>query len=177
MKDKRVELIINAVDINLKHHIFDTCCDSGLIGISLIKHKKDLENFPINLTFIDHSIFGISELKKNLHKLNHQDYLHQNFPHLKIQVEAQDVKKFIFPTQIPSAIIIAGVGGYLIIEILKENLSLSPNHQMLLMAHSHLEALKSYLSKDSLNKYIIQSEYETTYNQKSYSLLVVNLTY
>ncbi|MBL4913493.1 tRNA (adenine(22)-N(1))-methyltransferase TrmK [Shewanella schlegeliana] len=111
-------------------HIWDCCCDHGLLGAALLKRKA-----ADNLHFVDVVPSLMHEVKQKLQRfhpdaeLSKQTALAHDQSHW--QVHCLDVAKLALATKEQrQLIIIAGVGGELTIELVQQIMARHPQHSL-----------------------------------------------
>jgi tRNA (adenine22-N1)-methyltransferase len=141
---KQIEALISA-DYT---HIWDTCCDHGHLGTSLIAHQKApnihlVDIVPELITPLDEKL---SRLFANPYSPTHSD-THSPIP-THWQTHCLDISKL--PLQLHSGkhlVIIAGIGGDLMIECMRSIISQQPTREIdfLLCPVRHLHTLRQQL--------------------------------
>jgi len=148
------------------NHIWDCCCDHGLLGCALLARQAN-ENILNNIHFVDIVPEIMAQLDNKLHRF---------YSNLAWETHCQDV------TKLPLAkydgnqlIIIAGIGGDLMIKfiesIYKQHKSL--NIDFLLCPVHHQYALRQKLIElnFSLKKEVLIED-----NQRFYEIILVSTT-
>jgi tRNA (adenine22-N1)-methyltransferase len=147
-------------------HIWDTCCDHGYLGESLISHQK-----APNIHLVDIVPKIITPLDKRLSRLFSNPYSapsSQANPQTHWQTHCLDISKL--PLQHYSGkhlIIIAGIGGDLMIECMRRIISEHPAQEIdfILCPVRHLHTLREQLIelKMSLKEEVLIKEKKIFY--------------
>lgn len=159
----RLQQIFNLVDKQYTH-IWDCCCDHGLLGISLLNG-----NIAKSVHFVDVVPNLMNKLEQKLTKFwlgdNRAWHVHC------IDVKNLPISQFVNnPKQDNHLIIIAGVGGELIIECMRELLikTAALNVEFILCPVHHNYNLRQYLR---LNNVGLISEQLIKENNRYYEIL------
>jgi tRNA (adenine22-N1)-methyltransferase len=116
---KRLKTIDNMITEHYQS-IWDCCCDHGLLGLSLLKRKA-----ADNINFVD----IVPSLTTKLERLLQQHFNSTEFVD-NWQVHCIDVAELPLATNTKQLVIIAGVGGELLINFIEQIIS---NYQQVLM--------------------------------------------
>ena len=151
-------------------HIWDTCCDHGYLGESLISHQK-----APNIHLVDIVAKIITPLDDRLSKLFSNPYSQANLQ-THWQTHCLDISRL--PLQKYSGkhlIIIAGIGGDLMIECMRRIMSEHPSQEIdfILCPVRHLHTLREQLIelKMTLKKEVLIKE-----NKIFYEILLLSNT-
>jgi tRNA (adenine22-N1)-methyltransferase len=109
---KRLQAINNMIDTHYQN-IWDCCCDHGLLGLTLLNRKT---------ADIIHFVDIVPSLTTRLESLLEKYFVAEGYTHCW-QVHCIDVAKLPLTTNEKHLIIIAGVGGELLIEFMESIIS------------------------------------------------------
>jgi tRNA (adenine22-N1)-methyltransferase len=164
---------INSMINNRYQHIWDCCCDHGLLGLTLLTRKA-----ANNIHFVDivPSLTAPLELLLQTH-FSSTDYAQY------WQVHCIDVAKLPLTSQNKQLIIIAGVGGKLMIDLI-EKITLSYQKKLPENSNSDLEFILcpvhyNYQVRQSLAKhnFTLIDEYIVTENKRFYEIIHVKTSF
>ncbi|PAJ75492.1 hypothetical protein CJF42_04975 [Pseudoalteromonas sp. NBT06-2] len=164
---KRLERINNMI-INKYDHIWDCCCDHGQLGIKLLTKK-----IASKIHFVDIVSPLMTELETKL-----QRYFSVNPTCKNWQVYCLDVAQLPLESTCKKSkqlVIIAGVGGDLLIELVNGIIKSNPEHNLeflLCPVHHHYKVRKSLkaLELGLIDEQIIRE------NNRFYEILHVSKT-
>jgi tRNA (adenine22-N1)-methyltransferase len=121
----RLQQLVNMVS-KTYDHIWDTCCDHGLLGEALLHQLETNENSASTIHFVDIVPELMFELEQRLSKrlpgrapLDAEEHEHGFGWEVRCQ-DVIDLDLSEFPDDHTHLVIIAGVGGELAIEIVKK---------------------------------------------------------
>jgi len=142
------------------NHIFDCCCDHGFLGQGLLQREA-----ADTVHFVDVVEPIMAELKERLEQFYGIDCSRNNW-----QVQCQDVARLSLPAEGSTLVIIAGVGGDLLIELVTELVSAHPDQclEFLLCPVYHNYKVRQALTGLSLSLIDEQLVHE---NRQSYEVL------
>jgi tRNA (adenine22-N1)-methyltransferase len=151
-------------------HIWDTCCDHGYLGESLISHQK-----APNIHLVDIVAKIITPLDDRLSKLFSNPYSQANLQ-THWQTHCLDISRL--PLQKYSGkhlIIIAGIGGDLMIECMRRIMSEHPSQEIdfILCPVRHLHTLREQLIE---LKMTLKEEVLIKENKIFYEILLLSNT-
>lgn len=154
MVSLRLKKICNLVDIN--SIVADIGTDHGIIPIELSK------------SCISKKIIATDISKNSLEKLEHKLIYNSNI--LNIETRVSD-GLYCFDEFEVDTIIISGMGGILIKEILEKNLSVAKTaNSLILSPNNSLDILRKFLLQ---NNFVIEKEDDVIENKKYYQILKV----
>ncbi len=133
MLKERLRAIINLV--NNKNVVADIGCDHGFVCKALLKEER-----AKSVIACDISEGSLAKAKKLLKDFNNVQFRLCNGLEGLRNKEAE-------------VIIIAGMGGYLITDILEENKSIALNATLLLLPHNNEHILREFLATNGFNIY------------------------
>lgn len=144
-------------------YVWDLCCDHGFIGEQFLKSN----NIPKEIIFIDRVQSIISSLENRLVTTDIPKGVRLNFiAKSATEVNYEKTKKNLF--------IIAGIGGVLSIEILKQILKTQSNllsSTFIVSAHENIPQLREYIQSTKLR---LLDEKLIKDNGKYYEILVLS---
>ncbi|MDD3821823.1 MAG: class I SAM-dependent methyltransferase [Bacilli bacterium] len=153
---KRLKALANCVPHQAK--VIDIGCDHGLLGIYLVKNK-----LVSNMIISDISEAALNQAKRNITKYNLIN---------KIKVQQGDGLAVIDYDCNIDTIIIAGLGGQTIIDILTKNQSfLLPIKNIILQPQNNVYCVRQKITKLG---YFISYEELIKENEHIYTLIVFN---
>jgi len=110
---KRLETINSMIDTHYQN-IWDCCCDHGLLGLTLLKRRT---------ANIIHFVDIVPSLTSRLESLLQQHFVAEDYTQ-RWKVHCIDVAKLPLTTNEKHLVIIAGVGGELLIEFMESIISM-----------------------------------------------------
>ncbi|WP_432470858.1 tRNA (adenine(22)-N(1))-methyltransferase [Amphritea sp. HPY] len=142
------------------NHIFDCCCDHGFLGQALLQR-----NIADTVHFVDVVEPIMAELQDQLERLYGTGY-----PRNSWQVQCQDVAALSLPKDGSTLVIIAGVGGDLLIDLVTALVSAHPDRSLefILCPVYHNYKVRQALRELSLSLIDEQLVHE---NRQSYEVL------
>lgn len=153
---KRLNTIVGLADCS-GMNFYDICCDHGLIGLSIIKYKKAKK-----VIFNDQVSLICERLERKL-----VSYI----PTIEHSVICVDATLLKLDTNNRKFITIAGIGGDLLIKIVKNMLDqVDENDIFLLSAHTKIHKVRRFLME---NNFISTKEVLIEENDKFYEVLLV----
>lgn len=155
---KRLKVLYELSDVH-DRHFYDLCCDHGHLGISVHLNKN-----PLSTTLNDQVESICLNLEKHV----------SDIPNVEnISTLYKDASKIKFQVQEPKCILIAGVGGPLLLKIV-ENLIPQINEEdiLILSPHTKIHEIRSKLKVLGLT--LIEEVY-CCENDKHYEMLKVSL--
>jgi tRNA (adenine22-N1)-methyltransferase len=162
---QKIDCIINA---NYQS-IWDCCCDHGLLGLTLLKRKA-----ATTIHFVD----IVPSLTAHLESLLQKHFSNDQYLNCW-QVHCLDVGKLPITAQDKQLIIIAGVGGELLIQLI-ENLISKLNHISLINQINEVEFIlcpvhHNYQVRQALinHQCTLLGEYIVTENKRFYEVIHV----
>ncbi|MFT4444622.1 tRNA (adenine(22)-N(1))-methyltransferase [Parvimonas sp. G1967] len=154
MVSLRLKKICNLVDIN--SIVADIGTDHGIIPIELSK------------SCISKKIIATDISKNSLEKLEHKLIYNSNIVNIETRVSDG---LYCFDEFEVDTIIISGMGGILIKEILEKNLSVAKTaNSLILSPNNSLDILRKFLLQ---NNFVIEKEDDVIENKKYYQILKV----
>ena len=135
-ESERIQAIIGLVDFDETAEFWDLCCDHGYIGLFAAKRGAK------KVVFVDQLKHIMARLEMSVEDMSYQ------FSECDFEFLTQDVKSFELPLN-NQINILAGVGGDLMIEVLKTN----PRQKFI---------LNPYKDEARLREYIEASEFQIT---------------
>lgn len=154
MVSLRLKKICNLVDIN--SIVADIGTDNGIIPIELSK------------SCISKKIIATDISKNSLEKLEHKLIYNSNIVNIETRVSDG---LYCFDEFEVDTIIISGMGGILIKEILEKNLSVAKTaNSLILSPNNSLDILRKFLLQ---NNFVIEKEDDVIENKKYYQILKV----
>ncbi|MGS0683057.1 tRNA (adenine(22)-N(1))-methyltransferase [Shewanella sp. 125m-7] len=161
---------INSLINTQYEHIWDCCCDHGLLGAALLKR-----NAASNIHFVDVVPSLMAEVKSKLQRFhpNSDREKRQTSTNTRShwQVHCLDVAKLnLAEKEQRQLIIIAGVGGELTIELVRQIISRHPQHSLefILCPVHHIYQVRTEMQKLSLG---LVSEHLMQENKRFYEIL------
>ena len=146
--DKRLQAILNEIQ---GHTLIDVGCDHGKVACQALLDKRVEKVVAVDIS--DKSLQKCRDLAKKLN-LNNIDF------------RCSDGLKAVEDYEL-DCVVIAGIGGYEIVKILKE--SNSPINKLILCPHQDVEMLRDYLK----DKYFFEKDYCIHQDDHFYSLIVL----
>jgi tRNA (adenine22-N1)-methyltransferase len=167
---KKISKRLQKIDSMVSDHyqdIWDCCCDHGLLGLSLLKRKS-----AEKIHFVD----IVPSLALNIEKLLQQHFSSMHYAQ-QWQVHCIDVAKIPLTEQNKQLVIIAGVGGELLISfvenIIREYRHKYPNNstgwlEFILCPVHHNYQVRQTLIK---HNFMLVDECIITENKRSYEII------
>lgn len=153
---KRIETIASLVSSE-HEHVYDLCCDHGLIGLEVLKNSE------LKVIFVD----IIDDIMKRLElKLKATD-----IPSERYNILTSNATKTSFEKN--GTFIIAGVGGELAIKIIQNILDQVQEFEIIISANNNLIKLKEFLIKNNL---LMAEEVLIKDNRQFYEILKITNT-
>lgn len=142
------------------NHIFDCCCDHGFLGQALLQREV-----ADTIHFVDVVEPIMAELQERLEQFYCTDYSRNSW-----QVQCQDVARLSLPAEGSTLVIIAGVGGDLLIELVTALVQAHPDHvlEFILCPVYHNYKVRQALTKLDLGLIDEKLVHE---NRQSYEVL------
>ncbi len=160
---KRLSAIVEVVDSSYDE-IWDCCCDHGLLGIELLRLNK-----AEKIHFVD----IVPELMQTLN--NKLERFATGAQRGRWQVHCQDVAMITPDPKKRHLVIIAGVGGELLVQFLAKIISHHPDSHIdfIVCPVHHSYQLRSYLQTLKLG---LVSEQLVCENKRFYEVIVMSLS-
>ena len=113
LNSKRLQLIADMVEEDYSH-IWDCCCDHGLLGIEIMARQSG----KVHFVDCERQLTDALQLKLETYTTDGSMW----------QVHREDVCQLVLPEEPKQLVIIAGVGGDTCIEMVQSLLERHPNH-------------------------------------------------